>query len=180
MAKLSYELVVETKLNGKLFKLLSNSLCQLFACSEIFAKLTMRHMLKLIVSKCQIHFSSPCGRYHIGRQTLYVNFNFTREKMVGREWIAMDEDPHVQLVLLRCVVIDSDPHIEMEFNVGKDWPLLHLRQEVQIAMGTDAPTEFTFFVTGGNGPDRKINRRSEKYTTVSEVLPPQAATDSET
>jgi len=101
-----------------------------------------------------------------------VNFNFTRERLLG-EWVPLEQDEPVQMVALQCFLVDCDPHITLDFNVEIDWPLLHLRQEVQITMGIDAPQEFSFCVSDPSSIERKINQRAEKNLTVSDVMPPK-------
>lgn len=75
------------------------------------------------------------------------------------------------MVSLRCIVANTDPQIPLIFNVGIDWPLNHLRHEVQSSMGTEALTEFIFYVSDLTTLDRKVNRRAEKNLTVQDVLP---------
>lgn len=61
-----------------------------------------------------------------------------------------------------------------DFNVGTDWPIGHLRSEVEIAMGNSAPLEFCFLIREAGQADRKINRRKERTMTVVDILPPRA------
>lgn len=125
------------------------------------------------IIKCIVFCPSVVFRYHIARQTLYVNFYFTRERAVGQEWVPMEHESGTEIVNLPCEVMDSNPVVFLNFNVGIDWPISHLRMEVQITMGQDAPTQFSFFVGAIGSEDRKINRRKESTMTVAEVLAPQ-------
>jgi hypothetical protein len=61
------------------------------------------------VIKCSVSRPSVIFRYHIGRQTLYVNFFFTRERAIGREWVPMEHEEGAELVLLACEVQGSNP-----------------------------------------------------------------------
>lgn len=125
------------------------------------------------IIRCTVNRPSVSFRFHIARQTLYANFFFVREKWVFGTWVQMDHQVGDRLVLLDCEVFGAIPPETLHFNVGTDWPISHLRNEVQIAMGVDAPVEFRFVVGEPGQPDRKINQRREKKLTVEDVLPPR-------
>ena len=84
----------------------------------------------------------------------------------------MEHEVGRHLVSLECHLVDENPEMSIRFNVGTDWPVSHLRHEVQIALGTDAPPEFNFWFKAGYNSIRKINRRKEKTMTLADVLPP--------
>jgi hypothetical protein len=75
---------------------------------------------------------------------------------------------------MRSFGLQPPPPLTLNFQVGSDWPVAYLRHEVQIAMGSAAPTDFYFVVVEQNKVDRKVNRRREKIMTVSDVMPPRA------
>lgn len=85
----------------------------------------------------------------------------------------MDHAVAVRLVEVSCEVVDSNPLQRLIFNVGTDWPVSHLRHEVQIAMGADCPTEFKFFVSKPGQYDMKVNQRREKRLIVADILSPK-------
>lgn len=124
------------------------------------------------IIRCSVSLPSVVFRFHIGRQTLYSNFEFTRERYINNVWVLMEHEVGRCLVSLECHLLDENPHTSIRFNVGTDWPVLHLRHEVQIALGTAAPKEFNFWFKEVHNPIRKINRRKEKTMTVVAVLLP--------
>ena len=85
----------------------------------------------------------------------------------------MEHEQTSHLVQLQCFVPEAEPPNFLTFTVGTDWPISHLRSEVQISMGEEAPAEFTFFYSVHTGHDFKINRRKEKTMTVANVLSPK-------
>jgi len=127
------------------------------------------------VIRCTVNHPSVWFRFHIARQTLYANFYFVREKWVApRDWMLMEQDVSARLVAIKCDVINNiEPPEQLTFTVGEDWPISHLRHEVQIAMGPNAPVDFKFIVSEPRQPDKKIHQRSEKKIVVADVLPPK-------
>ena len=79
------------------------------------------------IIRCTVNRPSVIFRFHIARQTLYVNFYYVREKRVALNWIHMEHEVASRFVTLHCTVINSEPLECLEFNVGSDWPLSHLR-----------------------------------------------------
>jgi hypothetical protein len=78
--------------------------------------------------------------------------------------VQLEHDRITQPVSITCPVIESDPLIVLCFAVGTDWPISHLRHEVQIAMGERAKV------------GHRVNRRKEPHMTISEILPPVSLT----
>ena len=107
--------------------------------------------------RCTVACPSVVFRSHIGRQTLYVNFYYTRERLVDRVWVPMEQEHGVQLVDLKCEVLGQIPPLMLTFSVGSCWPIEHLRGEVQISMGQATPTDFHFVVADSVNAPRKIN-----------------------
>jgi hypothetical protein len=62
--------------------------------------------------------------------------------------VQLEHDRVTQPVSITCPVLESDPPIVLRFVVGTDWPINHLRHEVQIAMEERTPIEFAFLITG--------------------------------
>jgi hypothetical protein len=44
-----------------------------------------------------------------------------------------------------------------KFEVGRTWPLTHIRQEVLLQFGHDAPEDFKFTMKQPQHPDVKVN-----------------------
>lgn len=109
---------------------------------------------------CTIVLASVVFRYHIARQTLYVNFYYTRQHQVGAEWIVMEHECGVQMEDIVYEILSANLPLSLTFTVGTCWPVEHLRGEVQIAMGQSAPLEFSFYVSEPPplSETRKINR----------------------
>jgi hypothetical protein len=129
-----------------------------------------RTMVGEDIVRCTIAKPSMVFRYHIARQTLYVNFYFTREQAVGREWVQLEYERMTQPVSITFLVLEFDLPIVLRFVVGTNWPINHLRHEVQITMGDSAPIEFVFLITELGKVGHRVNRRKEPQVTVSEIL----------
>jgi hypothetical protein len=99
-------------------------------------------------------------RYHVGRQTLYTNFHFTRARNVDDNWEDMDQGGACELVQVRCVM---ENFIDTVFVVGKHWPLSTLRQELSIALDMAAPEEYTLFVAMDSVADIKVKTLLLQY-----------------
>jgi hypothetical protein len=109
-------------------------------------------------------------RYHVGRQTLYANFQYSRARLVpgSSTWEQVDEVEVVEIVFLHCVFQGVELPI---FEVGKNWPLTHMTQELRIALGNEAPRDFSFEVMEQGVPNRKVNARNEGKVLAGDVLP---------
>lgn len=110
-------------------------------------------------------------RYHVGRSTLYTNFKYGRERLGqdGVSWQQIDQVQEEDLVVLRCFFAGVTV---ARFEVGKTWPLSHIRREVCITLGDVVPEDFRFRVCQPSLPDVNINPRHENVNTVARVLPP--------
>ena len=70
----------------------------------------------------------------------------------------MEQDVSLRLVAIKCDVInDLEPPEQLTFIVGEDWTVSHLRNEVHIAMGPNAPVDFKFIVSEPRQPEKKIH-----------------------
>jgi hypothetical protein len=84
----------------------------------------------------------------------------------------------VETVFLHCVFQGVQLLV---FEVGKNWPLTHMRQELHIALGNEAPRDFSFEVMEQGVPNRKVNARNEGKVNArnegkvlaGDVLPPK-------
>lgn len=63
------------------------------------------------IIRCKVSLPSVVFRYHIGRQNLYANFYFTRERAVGRDWVPLEHERGVLLVNLSCEVLYSSSRL---------------------------------------------------------------------
>jgi hypothetical protein len=107
------------------------------------------------VIKCVVNRPSIVFRYHVGRQTLYTRFQYTRFRgAANNKWDAIDHLPDVEMVSVRCVFRGS---AIPTFQVGKSWPVSHLRHEIAITLGDSVPEEYNMVVLEANGrSERKV------------------------
>ncbi|KAG0596266.1 hypothetical protein M758_UG238500 [Ceratodon purpureus] len=122
------------------------------------------------VVRCTIDPATIMFRYHIVRSTLYTNFQFNRERfLVETGWQPIDQVSHVDVVTVKCEYEDMRSKVE----VGRDWQLTNLREEIDIPLGADYPSEFTLWILNDGHPPHKVNRRNEAKHTAANVLPPK-------
>ena len=82
----------------------------------------------------------------------------------------MDQVEAVETMLMRCVFRG----VELPgFEVVKTWPLSHMRQELRIALGDEAPLDFNFEVVEEGSLNRKVNVRNEGKVLAQEVMVPK-------
>lgn len=109
-----------------------------------------RDVLKCVVSHDSIKF-----RYHLGRQMLYVNYQYLRYRCVeGDAWTAIDQAVAVEMVRTSVILGESLlPAIE----VGRTWPVSHLRNEISIILSRDSlPEEYDLVIQRPGQPDTKV------------------------
>jgi len=94
----------------------------------------------LDIIRCTVDRSSVIFRYHIGRSTLYVNFVYNRERLLGTTWESMEQVQSTQMVNIMCVLPNSDKPLQLE--VGSNWSLASLRQEITLNLGYDDQHEY--------------------------------------
>ncbi|KAG0572341.1 hypothetical protein KC19_VG086700 [Ceratodon purpureus] len=123
------------------------------------------------IVRCTISLPSVTFRYHVGRLVLYSNFKYRRERLAqdGVTSEQIDQVREEDMVVLPCFFQGLSV---ARFEVGRGWPLSHIRREVAITLGDVAPEEFRFVLKQVGYPDVKVNRRHEGSNTVSQVLPP--------
>lgn len=66
----------------------------------------------------------------------------------------IDQAEVVEIVHIRCEFEGGDLPV---FEVGRMWPLSHLRQEVAIALGHDTPDNFGFEIGIPGQRNRKVH-----------------------
>lgn len=87
-----------------------------------------------------------------------------------RTWELMDQVETVETVLTRCIFRGVELPV---FEVGKTWPLSHMRQELRIALGDEAPLDFSFEVVEEGRLNRKVNVRNEGKVLAQEFMVPK-------
>ena len=110
--------------------------------------------------KCIIDPHSVIFKYHIGRSILYVNFQFNRLRLkAGGVWEQIDQQEHIQIIMVECVMGDWQQEIE----VGYNWPLTSLRSEIENALGSAAPKDFKMAIVQEDHPIEKVCIYSSGY-----------------
>ena len=94
-------------------------------------------------------------RYHVGRSMLYANFQYGRLKLLGDgvTWEHIDQVHNEVMVEVKLVFGDQEIGC---IEVGKTWPIHHIREEARIIMGVDTPDEFTLWICHRDRPDLKV------------------------
>ena len=94
---------------------------------------------KVDLIKCTVDRKSLVFKFHIGRSTLYANFQFNRQHFNGKEWKMMDQCGVVEVIKIPYEFQDLQGEIE----VGRDWSLANVWHELSIALGCNCPNEFS-------------------------------------
>ena len=107
------------------------------------------------VVKCVVIRSSMVFTYHIGRQTLYINFHYGRFwGAANGTWDAIEHEVNVDMMSVQCMLLGRDlPIIE----VGKSWPVSHLLREIVITLGAEVPDEYKLVLVEPGRRDRKVS-----------------------
>ena len=94
-------------------------------------------------------------RYHVGRQTLYTNFNYGRFRGAANgTWNAIEHEVNVDMVFVQCMLLGKDlPIIE----VDKSWPVSHLHHGIAITLGAEIPNEYKLVLVEPGRPNRKVS-----------------------
>jgi hypothetical protein len=105
------------------------------------------------VIKCVANRTSIVFRYHVGRQTLYTRFMYTRYRgAANSQWEALDHLPEEVMVEVSCMFRGN---LLPTFEVGKGWPVSHLRHEIAMALGDDVPGQYNLVLIEANGVREK-------------------------
>jgi len=104
--------------------------------------------------KCTVDRDSVSFKYHIKRATLYANFHFYRMRLIDGIWKDIDQRHEVYPVTVDCEMNDC----QRQLQVGHNWTFTSMRSEVQMALGPNAPEDFSFWIVhGGRQPNEKVH-----------------------
>jgi hypothetical protein len=124
------------------------------------------------ILKCKIIRSTVQLCYHIVRQILYANFKYQRLRLVRRSgdtvWELLDQAPEEEMVWITCMYEGREVG---RFEVGKTWPLTHIRQEVCITMGNTTPEEFKLWIQRPGQADVKVSSLSSDPVSKECLVP---------
>jgi hypothetical protein len=113
-----------------------------------------KHHIGQDVIKCVVTKNSMRFRYHIGRQTLYGNFQYIRHRLTAnRVWEPLDQEVVEHMAVVTILYGDT---VLPAFEVGSAWPVSHLRHEIAIALGGEVPEEYNLFVEEEGKPSSKV------------------------
>ena len=124
-------------------------------CSLMDAGWDVKYVKGRDVLKCMVSHNSMRFRYHLGRQMLYVNFQYVRYRCAeGQTWIAIDQAVVVEMVRTSVVFGDT---VLPEIEVGRTWPVSHIRNEISIMLSKDSlPEEYDLVIQRPGHPDSKV------------------------
>jgi len=109
------------------------------------------------VIKCEVDRSSLVFRFHISRSTLYANFQFNRERLQpNNQWQQIDQTGPIDVVFITCKYGDGQTNIEVLIEVGRNWLLSNVRQEITITLGTNCPTDFRMWIVQDGQTSTKV------------------------
>lgn len=102
--------------------------------------------------KCVLDPKTISFKYHIRHSILYATFQFNRFRLLqSGQWEAMDQCETINLVKVHCVCGDSIEELE----VGSNWSLESIRQEIIVAFASSIPTEFSLYIEHeGRSPEK--------------------------
>ena len=110
--------------------------------------------------KCCVDLASIIFKYHVGRSTLYSNYQYNRFRLkAGGMWQPMDQTGPIHIVKVLCQMDEW----QQELEVGHNWTLTSLRSEVEMALGASAPSEFTFYIVHEDQQSTKVISKSFYY-----------------
>jgi hypothetical protein len=123
------------------------------------------------VIKCVANRSSIVFRYHVGRQTLYTRFMYTRYRgAANNNWDAIDHLPDEEMVEVCCMFRGN---LLPTFEVGKAWPVSHLRHEIAMTLGDDVPKEYNMVVIDATGVrEKKVRVLTNSSCRLPEIIAP--------
>jgi len=153
--------------------------------------------------KCILDRATVVFQYHIGRSTLYLNFQYNRQRRItGSVWEFVEHVQHHEMVKILCVV--PEHHKTHELDVGLSWTLSSVRKEIKIILGSYVDQDnFRMCISEGGRIKEKVflsylklnqlftklidrnivliqllyllqvNTRNEKKKIVRDILPPK-------
>jgi hypothetical protein len=86
---------------------------------------------------------------------LYANFQYGRLRLLGDgvTWEHIDQVHNEVMVEVKLVFGDEEIGT---IEVGKTWPVHHIREETRIIMGVDTPDDFTLWICHRDQADLKV------------------------
>ena len=109
------------------------------------------------VIKCVVDQQTVVFKYHIGHSTLYSNFQFNRERLFhGSVWEMINQCGPIDLIKIICEYKDWQGEVE----VGRDWTLSNIREEIAVVLRPDTPIDFTLFIIHEGHPSQMVNATS--------------------
>ena len=86
---------------------------------------------------------------------LYANFQYGRLRLLGDgvTWEHIDQVQNEVMVEVKMAIGDQEIGI---IEVGKTWPVHHIREEARIILGVDTPDDFTLWICHAGQADLKV------------------------
>lgn len=120
------------------------------------------------ILKCVVSRGSVVFRYHTARQALYCNFQYVRYRREGPTLVPLDQEIIPEMIRITVVMRGE---VLPELEVGRTWPVSHIREEIGILLPRESIPEYYDLVVEHPGfADSKINARLERSTEIGAVL----------
>ena len=86
---------------------------------------------------------------------LYANFQYGRLRLLGDgvTWEHIDQVQNEVMVEVKLAIGDQEIGI---IEVGKTWPVHHIREVARIILGVDTPDDFTLWICHADRADLKV------------------------
>ena len=86
---------------------------------------------------------------------LYANFQYGRLRLLGDgvTWEHIDQVQNEVMVEVKLAIGD---HEIGDIEVGRTWPVHHIREEARIILGVDTPDDFTLWICHAGQADLKV------------------------
>lgn len=116
----------------------------------------VKHTTATDVIKCVVSKETVLFKYHIGRSTLYVTFQYNRLRLQhGLQWQEMDQAESFSTVLVECELPYAQEKLVLE--VGSTWTLFNIRNEVSMHLRCNLVLDFTFNIVEDDTIKEKVN-----------------------
>jgi hypothetical protein len=114
-----------------------------------------KHQIGQDILKCVVSRDSMIFRYHLARQTLYANFQYVRYKREGAQgWVPLDQTAVVEMITITVWLQGIGLPT---FEVGRTWPVSHIRNEISILMcREDLHDDYDLVVERPGYPNLKV------------------------
>ncbi len=73
----------------------------------------------------------------------YATFAYVRERLVNDTWVAMDQSNAIEMTSVEVKLPDG---MHVNLDVGRNWGIRDLREEVGFYLNSNENTKFTFGV----------------------------------